>query len=268
MALTALNMAAFSVTPNASGSPAAVAMLGLLKAFSIQVANDQVDAGGLADRYEFMMNVKQSQTVDFTSFLAGSSGQPVLTNLDVSLWELGGTNYLGSIRSGKLEVITVNKETSAINSAYKSPSATRTKVLLTTEKLVLSNVAMVGALITGAVASFDVAASITWGSATFTMPMTIKSGRQKIDREELQMEEVICAGKGTPTGPADNSLLGNILLGSAQVGLSIDTGGGQYDTGSGMWALITKLTTEFRDASCIEQVGQFVFQGSATFATG
>jgi hypothetical protein len=39
MVLTALNMAAFTVTPNAGGSPAAVAMLALLKAFSIQASS-------------------------------------------------------------------------------------------------------------------------------------------------------------------------------------------------------------------------------------
>lgn len=267
MSLTALNMAAFSVTANASGA-SAVAMLGLLRAFSAQADNEQVDGAGLADRYELMMNVKQGQTVDFTSFLAGLDGEPVLTNLDVSLWELGGTNYLGSIRSGKLEVFTVNKEASGIASAYKSPSATRTKVRLTTQKLVVSNVAFVGQLMTGSVGTFDVTASVTFGGAAFSMPMTIKSAKQRVDREEVQLEEVVCTGKGTPTGPADESLLGNVLLGTGQVGLAIDTGGGQYNTASGQWALITKLSTVFSDASCIEQVGQFAFQGGCSFVTG
>lgn len=260
-------MTAFTVTPNAGGSPPSVAMLGVLKAFAFQADNDEVDAAGLADRYELMLNVKQGQSVDFTTFIAGS-GEPALTNLDVSLWELGGTNYLGSIRSGKLEVATVSREASGIASAYKSPNSTRTKVKLSTQKLVLSNVAFLGTLLTGAVTAFDVTAAVTWGSAAFSMPMTIKSAVQRVEREEVQLEEVVCTGKGTPTGPADNSLLGNILLGTSQVALATDTGGGQYNTGEGMWALITKLTTQFADAGCIEQSGQFVFQGPASFATG
>jgi len=261
-------MAAFTVTPDASGSPAAVAMIGLLKAFTARAENDEVDAGGLADRYELMMNVKQGQTIDFTTFLASTGSEPVLTNLDISLWELGGTNYLGSIRSGKLEVTTANREASGIASAYKSPSATRTSIRLTTQKLVLTNVSFLGTLLSDSVSSFDVAAAITWGGVAFAMPMTIKSAKHTVDREEMQLEEVVCTGKGAPTGPSDNSLLGNVLLGTSQVALAIDTGGGQYNTGSGMWALITKLTTEFADANCIEQKGQFVFQGPAVFATG
>jgi hypothetical protein len=265
MALTALQMAAFTVTPNASGSPAAVAMLGVLKAFSASADNDQVDSGGLADRYERMMNVKQGQTIDFSTYLAGNS-QPVLTNLDIALWELGGTDYLGSIRSGKLEVTTESREASGIASAYRSPSATRTKVRLHTQKLVVSNVAFMGTLLAGATGSFDVTASVTWGDVAFSMPMTLRSGKHRIEREEMQMEEVVCTGKGTPTGPSDHSLLGNVLLGTGQVALAIDTGGGQYNTGSAKYALITKLSTTFRDAECIEQVGQFVFQGPAVFA--
>lgn len=132
----------------------------------------------------------------------------------------------------------------------------------------MSNVSFLGALMTGSVASFDVAAAITWGSVAFAMPMTIKSAKHRIDRDEMQLEEVVCLGKGTSTGPSDNSLLGNVLLGTSQVALAIDTGGGQYNTGSGMWALITKLTTQFADANCIEQSGQLMFQGAATFATG
>ena len=270
MALTPLNMAAFTVTPNAAGSPPAVAMLGLLKAFAAKADNDEVDAGGLADRYELSMNVKQGQTIYFTTYFAGpgDGSEPVLTNLDISLWELGGTNYLGSVRSGKLEVSAVMREASGIAAAYKSPSAVRTKVRLTTQNLVLTNAAFLGTLISGGVTSFDVAAAVTWGSTAFVMPMTIKSSKHTIEREEMQFEEVVCTGKGAPTGPSDNSLLGNMLLGTAQVGLAIDTGGGQYNTGSGMWALITKLTTFFSDANCIEQIGQFMYQGPATFATG
>ncbi len=267
MTLTGLNMAAFTVTPNAGGSSTSVAMLGLLKAFSMTADNEQVDSGGLADRYERMMNVKQGQVVDFTTFLSGSP-QPVLTNLDIALWEFGSTNFLGSIRSGRLDISTESREASGIASAYKAPSATRTKVKLTTQKLVLTNVAFLGTLLTGSAASFDVTASLTWGGTAFVMPMTIKSAKQRVERDEVQLEEVVCTGKGTPTGPSDNSLLGNILLGTSQVALAIDTGGGQYNTGSGMWALITKLSTRFADAACIEQVGQFMFQGPASFATG
>jgi len=268
MALSALNFAAFTVTPNAGGSPASVAMLAYLKTFAFEPQNKQADAGGLADRYPVMLNVKQSQPIDFTAFVPSSGSEPVLTNLDVSLWTLGGTAFLGSVRSGSLEVTTVSRDASGIASAYESPSATRTIVQLKTQKLIVSDVSFVSTLLSGSVSSFDVAAAVTFGGAAFAMPMTIKSARHIVDREELQLEDVVLTPKGAPTGPSDNSLLGNILLGTSQVALAIDTGGGQYSTAESAWALITKLTTRFQDGACLEQSGQFVFQGGAVYATG
>ena len=264
-----LDMLAFTYTPNASGTPPAVNALAVLKAFGMGADNEQKDAGGLADRFELMMNVKQEQMMDFTVFIARTGGtEPVLTNLDITVFSLGGA-YIGTIRGGTIEVTTVNKEGSGIAQFVKFPAATRTKVQVTAKKLVSGDVTFMSTMLGSTVASMDVAVTITWGSGigggSFTMPMTMKADKHGIDREELQMEDVTLTGKGTATGPNDNSLLGNILLGTAQVSLAVDTGAGQYNTASMAWALITKLTTKFEDADCIEQTGQFAFQGAATY---
>ncbi len=270
-AKTSLNMVAFTYTPNASGTPPAVTDLARLKTFSASAENDQKDGGGMATRFPYFLNVKQGQTIDFTVFAnnAGSSPpEPILTNLDISVYTEGGTSYLGQLRSATIEVTTVNKEASGIASAYKSPGATRTQVQFTAKKLILTNAVNMPLLINGVVGNMDVTVVITFGTWSFSMPMTIKSGKHTVDREELQMEDVVFTAKGTATGPSDNSLLGNILLGTSQVGLALDTGGGQYNTGTAMWALITKLTVKFDDGDLIEQTGQFQFQGAAVWATG
>jgi hypothetical protein len=259
-----LDMVAFTWTPNASGSPAAVVDLAYLRAFAMSAENDQKDGSGVGDRYEFMMNVKQGQPMDFTVFVKGSGVEP-LTNLDITLYSIGGTAYLGSVRGGSIEATTTYKEGSGIASAYKYPVAAKTKVIVLTKKLVLTDVSFLSTLLTGAVSTFDVTASITFGGSAFSMPMTLRSAKHTIDREETQFEDVILTPKGAPTGPADNSLLGNVLLGTSQVALAVDTGHGQYNTAEAAWALITKLTTKFEDANCIEQSGQFQFQGPATY---
>lgn len=264
---TALDMVAFTWTPNASGTPPAVTDLAYIRAFSMSADNDQKDAGGLADRFEYMMNVKQSQPMDFTVFIKGSSTAP-LTNLDVSVWSIGGTAYLGSLRGGSIDVTTTAKEGSSIASAYKFPVATRTKIQVSSKHLVLTNVAFLSNLLSGSGSAFDVAVTITFGSNSYTAPMTLKSAKHTVDREETHFEDVVLTPKGTPTGPSDNSLLGNILLGTSQVALAVDTGHGQYSTAESAWALISKLSTKFEDGDLIEQSGQFMFQGPATYATG
>lgn len=259
-----LDMVAFTWTPNASGSPPAVADLAYLRAFAMSAENDQKDGAGVGDRYETMMNVKQNQPMDFTVFLKSSGAAP-LTNLDVTLFSIGGTAYLGSVRSGSIEASTTYKEGSGIAAAYKYPVATKTKVVVHTKRLVLTDVSFLSTLLTGAVATFDVTAAISFGGTAFSMPMTLKSAKHTVDREETQFEDVILTPKGAPTGPADNSLLGNVLLGSSQVALAVNTGHGQYNTAEAAWALVTKLTTKFEDADCIQQSGQFIFQGPAAY---
>jgi hypothetical protein len=267
--LTCLSMAQFDATANAEGA-SVEHMLARLKTTSIMAENDQIDGRGIADRYELGMNVKQGQSVDFTVFQigpsAGSGGEPLATNLDVSLWTIGGTAFLGLLRSGSLEITTATKEGSGVSAAYKYPVAVGTKVQLTSQVEVGTYSGWMNTLLTGVATAFDVTASATIGGEAFSMPMTMKSGKHTVDREEIQQVEMVLTGKGTPTGPTGNSLIGNILLGSAQVALAIDTGGGSYSTASMMFALITKLNVKVEDAQIIEISGTFEFQGPATYA--
>ena len=252
--LSALNFAAFSL----GGTD----MLALLKTFSFQVENIQVDGAGLADRYPQFQTVKQSQSAEFTVFVNGSGGLRA-SNLDISLWSIGGTAYLGTIRRGKIEATTEVQDRSGIADAYLYPNATRTKVEVTTEKLVVGSAALTGAMMTGTVASFNVTAAITFGATVFSCPMTLRAVRHTIERNAMQLEDVVMTWAGTPTGPSDSSLLGNILLGTALVTLSANTGGGTYATGTGQTALIQSLTASFRDAAIIEMVGHLEMQGGA-----
>lgn len=264
--LTSLDMVAFTWTPNASGSPAAVLDLARLKAFTFAPTMDQKDAGGMADRYELMINTKQEQPIDFTVFVKSISGETESVNasLDVTAFSVG-SSYLSTARAGSIEVTTAWKDGSSISSAYKHPVATRTKVQVTLKKMVVTDTAFISTFLTGTSTAFDVTVTITYNAQSFSMPMTMKSARHTIDREELQLEEVTLTGIGTPTSPSDNSLFGLALTGSSQVALAIDTGGGQYNTGEASFALITKLSTKFEDGALIEQAGQFMFQGAAVY---
>jgi len=241
-------------------------MLGLLKTFSFRADNDQVDAGGLADRYAINQVVKQGQLADFVVFMAGS-GSLLASNLDITLWSIGGTAYLGSVRRGSIRVTTVDQDRSGIADAYKYPNATRTHVEVQTHKLVIVSAPFVSGLMTGSISSFNVTAAITFGASSFSCPMSIKSATHSVDRDEMQMEEVSMTLAGTPMGPSDSSLLGNILLGTSLVTLSADTGGGVYATGSDQTALITKLNTTFRDGALIQQAGTLAIQGGAAWSS-
>ncbi len=254
--LTSLNFAAFSI----GGTD----MLALLRTFAFSVENEQVDAAGLADRYVVHQVVKQSQSAEFTVFVNGSGGLRA-SNLDITLWSIGGTAYLGAIRAGSIVATTESRDRSGIADAYQFPNATRTQVEVRTEKLVIVSAPFVESLMTGSISSFNVTATITFAGSAFSCPMSIKSARHSISRDELQMEEVVLTLAGTPTGPSDSSLLGNILLGTSLVSLSAATGGGTYATGTGQTALIDRLTTSFKNAALVQQTGTLTMQGAGTW---
>ncbi|MDR3691181.1 MAG: hypothetical protein P4L46_17505 [Fimbriimonas sp.] len=256
--LTALHFAAF----NLGGTD----LLAVLKSFSFEAVNEQADAGGLADRYSIHQAVKQSQKAKFTVHLPGTGGL-LASNLDITLWTIGGTGYLGTIRRGVIRATTTHKDGSGIADAYAFPNATRTSVEVHTEKLIVTSAPFLDTLLTGSASSFDLTAAISFAGTAFSCPMSIQSGKHTVDRDEMQMEEVVLTLAGTPTGPSDSSLLGNMLLGTALVTLSANTGGGTYATGSGQTGLLTELTTTFQNASLIEQTGELAIQGGAAWSS-
>lgn len=260
--LDALDITAYNV--------GGTSQLAVLKNLSLIADNEQQDGAGINDRYELNQVVKQGQTWDFTSFFPSTTFSGLqASNLDVSLWSLGGTAYLGLLRSGSIEITTVEKERSSISSAYKFPSSTRTKVQVSCDLLVVSTGtaawAEFASMLTDTATQFSIAVAITFAGEAFVCPMTLKYGKATWAREELTMENIVLTGNGTPTGPSDSTLLGNALLGNALVSLSFTSGGGTFATGSGQSALISRLSTQFSDAQLIEQTGTFSIQGGMSY---
>ena len=253
---TSLNVSAFALGGTDS--------LAILKTYGLMADNDQVDAGGLANRYEYHLNAKQGQQIDFVVWQLNGSGVPS-TNLDVSLWTYGSTAYLGRLRSGAINVTTTTKEASGIAMARKSPQSVRTTYEVTADFMVVSYPEITSSIIVdGATITFDATVQITVGGVAFSAPMTVKSTKFAIDRGELQMENVTMSSKGTPTGPTDGSLLALILTGTALISISIDTSGKTISAANN--ALITKLNVPFADGALIEMQGSLNLLGGSTVA--
>ena len=259
--LTGLDVTAYSV---GGGS-----QLALLKNLALIADNDQQDGAGLSDRYEVNQVVKQGQTWDFTSFFPSLTSGLQASNLDVTLWSIGGTAFLGLLRSGSIEVTTVTKERSGIAAAYKFPNPTRTKIQVSCDLLTVTNgttaFAEFANMLTDTVTGFNVAVAITFAGEAYVCPMNLKYGKATWARDEMTMENLVLTGQGTPTGPSDSTLLGNTLIGTGLVALDFVNSGGEFKTGSGQSALITRLSTQFSDAQLIEQTGTFAIQGAMTY---
>jgi hypothetical protein len=250
--LVSLNATIFSIGGNS--------FLALAKMVKLSADNTMVDGGGLADRYETSIIAKQGQKYDFTVFQYNAESIPC-TNLDVSVFTVGGTSYLANMRSGSISVTTKTAEGSSIASGYKKPVPVRTQVEFTTDVLTLSESPFVATMISGTAAEMNVTVALTFGTTVFNCPMVMNAGSVTVNREETILENVTFSLAGTPTGPSDSSLLGEILLGSSAFSVSLDTGADTFATSGGQTAILTRLNTTFADGAIIEQEGTLTVQG-------
>ena len=270
---TALDVSLFSLGKSGQATSAWAQFVGTLKNATVKIEDDTVDSRGIAGGYEIHQTVKQGTTIDFTTF-ADPSGDdaPVdnLSNLSVTAWAIGGTAYLADIRSGSINVTNPVKERSSIGALNKFPVfAGGTAVEVQCSKIVSSTAIFTSLLATGTIANFLVTVSITYGGLVYTAPMVLSAASYKVERGEIQMEDVTLKLAGTPTGPVDTSLLGAVLTDDLPYyGVAFNGGASSFGTtvdGSGaptQYAVMTKLNVTFADGAIIEQSGTLEVQGA------
>lgn len=226
-----------------------------------------VMAHGAADRYEIAQAVKIGQKLTFKHKNAGQSGQNALSNLDISSVNIGGTEYVGLFRSGSIKAVTKVKDAQIAANGYKTPVPMGTAVTVDAEMDISAAADLVAAIMADTLASLSVAVTITYGTESLICPMLLSSGTHTVAREELQTQKVSLKLRGTPTSPSaiNTSLLGEILLGSALVGIDVDTGYNTYVTST---AVITELTQSFQDSQLIDMSGTMEVQGAFTVTGG
>jgi len=232
----------------------------VLQAFKPEAQNTIQDGSGLADDFEFGIAVKQKQTIAFQILTLNGSSIPS-SGLDISVWSVEGTSYLGQLRGGTISASLKTPERSSIASAYMVPGATKRNVEFTSDFLVVSSAGFTKTLMTGGQASFNVVVQVTYGGIAFSCPMILKGSVHSVTNNEMQMENVSMSARGAATGPGGGSPLGEILFGSALLTLASDSGGNEYNTTS---ALLTKVNVAFADSSLIKIDGTLEIQGALT----
>lgn len=257
MSLSAFDVSAFSLGGND--------FLARLKMFKISGDGDVVDGAGLADIDEVNVMVKQAHKFDFTTYLL--SGGVKATNLNISLWKIGGTDWLADVRSGAINVTRKTKEGSSIASGYKKPGGMNRSVEVTTTKLVTTSPELANKVFVGTASDMQVAVQIEFAGLSFQMPMLLRAGSVGFERGDYIMEDVTLVGRGPATSPSSGSgLLGKCLLGDGVISVGIQTAAGTWGNAEGNAGLITRLNTQLNDGALIEQTGTIEMQGAMDYA--
>lgn len=249
--------------------------LNLLEQFqSIDVnpENTLVDARGIADRYENNQVTKQKQTLNFMYHWYDTVGSINLeaSNLNISLWTLGGTAYLGQLKSGSFEVTNTGPEVSGIAVLDEYTIPTKTAVALTSDIMVVTEAYFTNQMLTATGNGFKVTVAFTFAGELVTFSGILRATGHKVVRGEVQMENVsISLAGGTPTTSGDtSSLLYLALVGGAITSFDIATGTNEYKTGVSQYAMISKYALRFQDKALIEQNVTVEVQGGMTVVAG
>lgn len=247
--------------------------LALAQEGSIGSQLDTSDLRGIADRYEWPQQMKAGNSMDFTVLMYKSgSGTLRASGLDVSVWSIGGTDYLADVTQGTISVTTPTEDAEGIAVFDKVPNVVGGQAIeITTKKLISTstNLADMTRLAftssTPGAGGLDVAVSIGFAGTSFMCPATLTAAKHTFSRGKLQMEDVTIKLKGVPTAPLSNTgLLGQCILGDSTCTIAVNSGANTYvaNSSNSLTSIITKLSVEFAKGQEIKTTGTLVIQGA------
>jgi hypothetical protein len=175
------------------------------------------------------------------------------TNLSISVFTVGGTDYLGKLRSYTLNVTTVIDEASGLADEFESPQSTGTDYNVTSDLLVETSAALTKLIADAGVTGLAVQVVLTGGGGTISLPMILTASTHRTEDGKIQVENVRLSHNGTPTSVTATSLLTLILTGAATATYSLDYGSNSY-AGD---ALCTSATVQVSDGAIIDDTFNF-----------
>ena len=253
---------------------------------SVAADNTLVEAKGAADRYSNKVLTKQKQVIDWSGHWLNSnlSTPNEASNLSIGLWSLGGTAYIGQLKTGSLEITNAGPEVSGIAVINEFMVPTMTDASVTSGLMVVTQDAMSYLNMTAVDGGFGVTVAITYGKGgahageAITLPGILRSTKQSVTRDGVQMEDVVISLSAGPSQTAPTctfnavaetaSLIYCALIGGAISSATVDFGTNDYVTGVSQYAVITRLGFRFADKAVIEQSVTMEVQGALTVTEG
>jgi hypothetical protein len=281
MAIPATSLALSTVTINSLN------LLELTQDLDIMAQNTLVNAKGAADRYVQNQITKQKQSITFTGHWNNVNLTPNIkaTNLSIGIFTLGGTAYVGYLKSGSIEVTTSGPEVSGIAQLEEYPLPTSTDFSITGDIQIVSADALNYLNLTAVEGGFGVTVAISWAvggtgaGEAITFDGILSSTSHKVSRDQAQIENVTIKLQDVNTAPTvkyngtneTTSILYAAMLGTAVTTFDIDTGVNIYQnqaSGSGSTALISRYSVRFADKQVIMQSFTLEMQGGMAATSG
>lgn len=233
--------------------------LGLFKTLDLNLDPTTENGRTVSQRYELTEVTKKKGTFSIQELITNTTRQ---TGLNITIFSVGGTSYLGTLRTGQLEITTESADGSGGADEWEYPYAGGTSYRVTGELQIASTANFATLMASAGVSGLNLAVSLAFGGLVFQAPMKLSAVGHSINVDNvIQTQNITLMGRGTPTSVSGGTgILARIATGTAVVAYSINTGANQY-AGD---ALITKSTFGFGNGQILTANHEFAMQGAPT----
>lgn len=213
----------------------------------------------VAERYGAKKPTKKTFTFsgDFLQHVADECA----SGLTLSVFTVGGTDYLGEIESFNFNTTTETKTSDGPSNLFRWIQAVGTDYSMSANKFITSNADWMELAIANNATSVQVTVAFTVAGIQVSCPMTISAASHSIQGGDMQMEEVTFEKNGTPTVASGDALLVEILTGDAYLSWAADSDAGSYSGN----AIITSSKLTIENGALVKSSYEFTNQGAPSF---
>jgi hypothetical protein len=235
-----------------------------LKAFRLDSELELDDGKSLTDRYEEEVVVKSNDR--FRGTLLVHQAAALKSNLDVTLWTIGGVAHLANLKDGTVTITNRNKDGSGVADLKESPHLLATSIQIEGDYLInLSSGVVAASLVklamSSTIADKSLAYSLAVGGVVLQGNGKLQRASHVVDEEDFQVQSATLKGTGTPTSVTSHSLIVSALTGTAAMAFTVTTGAGGY-TGN---LVIEQAVLQVKDAALLRADFDFKVFGQPTF---
>ena len=258
---TGLDIAVFSL----DGSD----LLAQLTSVSMSIDGTILNGSGIADQFVTAIWAGGKGTI--TAKINHLTSTAPSTNLNVTAWSVGGTSYVGDLRSGSLKFTNPSQEAKGIADSWAYPQAVGGRAMEGSGSLQVASATLLHGLMQKAasatVGDHTLAFTMTIGADTFAGDVVIGNATHAAERGGIQEVNVSFQSKTTPS-TVGSGIYATCITGDALFSIVLDTKAGQYGTsGAALVGFVSSLDISFSDGAIVEATITMEIQGQPTATT-
>lgn len=246
-----------------------VDLLAVLTSAQVSIDGVILNGAGIAEQFEKGIWAGGKGTV--TCKIEHTTSSVPSTNLNVTAFSLGGSSYLGDLRTGTIRQTNPSAEGKGLADKWSFPNAVGGRKYELSGTLLVPSATALHALMTAAgsetIGDHTIATTMTIGSDTFACSCAIQNATHTGERGGLQEVSISLTGAATP-GTVGSGLYGVAITGDALLSLVLDTEAGQYGTsGTPLTCFVSSMEISFADGQIVETSLTLEVQGRPTPTT-